>query len=101
MEVTTVTSVSHHFKCKTKYATSWTPHFPILHCTPYRLGSTFWLDSTLKLYCDSLLVWGITETDIKNSSTSGDTLTYDLSNCEKMEIVHIWSPHLVNANRMR
>lgn len=30
---------------------SWTPHFPILGSTLFHLDSTFWLDSTRKLYC--------------------------------------------------
>ena len=32
------------------YAKSWTPRFPILDCTLFRLDGTFWLDCTLKLY---------------------------------------------------
>ena len=34
------------------FAKFWTPHFSFLDSTLFRLDSTFWLDSTLKLNYD-------------------------------------------------
>ena len=50
--------VSHRFKCKTVAMPKVkTPHFPILDSTHCRLDSTFWLDSTLNLYCARRAMW--------------------------------------------